>query len=112
MGAVMATIEIDQHTAEMLRAKAEARGLSLDDYLRLLAEVDAPNIDAANPRVTLNGAASLAGPVIGKIEGAQLFTAPDTPEIDRILDELAQGGESLSPLPVSFSRKDIYFDHD
>lgn len=87
MGAVMATIEIDQHTAEMLRAKAEARGLSLDDYLRLLAEIDAPNIDATNPRVTLNG-------------------------IDQILDELAQGGESLSPLPVSFSRKDIYFDHD
>ena len=87
MGAVMATIEIDQHTAETLRAKAEAMGLSLDDYLRLLAEIDAPNIDAANPRVTLNG-------------------------IDRILDELAQGGESLKPLPVSFSRKDIYFDHD
>jgi hypothetical protein len=34
----------------------------------------------------------------------------DLTEIDRILDELARGGESLPPLPSNFSREDIYFD--
>ncbi len=36
----------------------------------------------------------------------------DLAEIDRILDELAEGGENLPPLPSNFSREDIYFDHD
>ena len=83
MAATMTTIEIEQRTAEMLKAKAEANGLSLDDYLRLLAEGEAPPVAAL-----------------------------DATEIDRILDELAQGGEDLSPLPMNFSREDIYFDHD
>lgn len=83
MGAAMTTIEIEQHTAEMLKAKAEARGLSLDDYLRLLAEEETP------PAATL-----------------------ETAELDWILDELAQGGEGLTPLPVTFSREEIYSDHD
>jgi negative regulator of replication initiation len=83
MGVVMTTIEIDQRTAKLLQAKAAASGLSLDDYLRRLAESEAP-----------------------------LATAPDAAETDRILDELAQGGENLALLPVDFSREDIYANHD
>jgi len=83
MAATMTTIEIEQRTAEMLKAKAEANGLSLDDYLRLLAEGEVPPVAAL-----------------------------DATEIDRILDELAQGGEDLSPLLRDFSREDIYFDHN
>jgi hypothetical protein len=45
-------------------------------------------------------------------EEAPLFAAHDATEIDRILDELAHGGEGASPLPVNFSREDIYFEHD
>ena len=33
-------------------------------------------------------------------------------EIDRILDDLAGGGENVQPLAATFSREDIYFDHD
>ena len=33
-------------------------------------------------------------------------------EIDRILDDLAAGGENVQPLAATFSREDIYFDHD
>ena len=88
MAATMTTIEIEQRTAEMLKAKAEANGLSLDDYLRLLAEGEVPPV-AAPPVAAL-----------------------DATEIDRILDELAQGGEDLSPLLRDFSREDIYFDHN
>jgi hypothetical protein len=83
MAATMTTIEIEQRTAEILKAKAEANGLSLDDYLRLLAEGEALPVAAL-----------------------------EATEIDRILDELAQGGEDLAPLPMNFSREDIYFDHD
>lgn len=36
----------------------------------------------------------------------------DPTEMDQILDELAEGGENLPPLPSNFSREDIYFDHD
>jgi hypothetical protein len=84
MGARMTTIEIDERTAEILKAKAEANGLSLEAYLRLLAETEAPR------------------------QHSDMTAA----EIDAILDELAQGGEGASPLPASFSREDIYFDHD
>jgi hypothetical protein len=83
MAATMATIEIEQRTAEMLKVKAGANGLSLDDYLRRLAEGEAPPVAAL-----------------------------DATEIDRILDELAQGGEDRVPLPENFSREEIYFDHD
>ena len=38
MGAQMTTIEVDQDTAEILMAKAKALRLSLDAYLRALAE--------------------------------------------------------------------------
>ena len=84
MGTTTTTIEIEQRTAEMLKAKAEASGLSLDDYLYLLAESEITPLPAA-----LNPA-----------------------EIDMILDELARGAESALPLPDNFSREDIYFNHD
>ena len=84
MGTTMTTIEVEQRTAELLRTKAEASGLSLDAYLRLLAEKEAAR------------------------EQAEMTAA----EVEAILDELAQGGEGASPLPASFSREDIYFDHD
>lgn len=85
MGSRMTTIEIEQRTAEILKAKAEARGLSLDAYLRLMAETG----DGIEP-------------------GSEMAAA----EIDAVLDDLARGGEGVSPLPASFSREDIYFDHD
>ena len=38
-----ATLEIEKETAEMLAAQAEARGMSVDDYLRsLLSDKSAP----------------------------------------------------------------------
>lgn len=85
MGATMTTIEVEQHTAEILRAKAEASGLSLDAYLRLVAESE-----------TLSG------------QSAKMTAS----EIDRVLDEIARGGEDKLSLPVNFSREDIYLDHD
>ncbi len=85
MGSRMTTIKIEQRTAEILKAKAEASGLSLDAYLRLMAETG----DGIEPSSEMAAA-----------------------EIDAVLDDLARGGEGVSPLPASFSREDIYFDHD
>jgi hypothetical protein len=79
------TIEIEQQTAELLREKAEASGLSLDAYLRLLAECG-----------TLS------------CQSAEMTTA----EIDLVLDEISRGGEGKQSLPADFSREDIYLDHD
>lgn len=36
------TIEVDQLTATILQTKAEAKGLTLSDWLRALAETEAP----------------------------------------------------------------------
>jgi predicted DNA-binding antitoxin AbrB/MazE fold protein len=33
-------------------------------------------------------------------------------EFERELDELSKDSEGLPPLPETFSREDIYFDHD
>ncbi|MGE0883238.1 MAG: hypothetical protein AB7P14_06830 [Blastocatellales bacterium] len=77
-------IEVAQDTARMLQANAAARRVSLDDYLRSLAEAD-----------------SLAG-----------LQSPSLEEFDRDMDELAAGLEGLPVLPEDFSRADIYDDHD
>jgi hypothetical protein len=85
MSATITTIEVGEDTAEILRARAEASGLSLDAYLRLLAEIE-PTSEA----------------------NADMTAA----EIEFILQELERGGESVSPLPANFAREDIYFNHD
>ena len=78
----MAVIEIEERTAAALRAQAKARDLSLDAFLRRIAETAAP----------INSTPMLA-----------------LSDIERSIDELAT--ESLV-LPASFSRADIYADHD
>jgi len=80
-----ATIQIEQELANAIFAEAEAKGLSIDDYLRTL-------IASGN----------------GQPQSEQMSLA----EIDQILDELSEGTEHISPLPLTFSREDIYFDHD
>lgn len=77
-------IEVAQDTAIMLKANAAMRKISLNDYLRKLAETD-----------------SLAQTANFSLE-----------EFDRDMDQLAAGLESLPVLPQDFSRADIYADHD
>lgn len=38
--------------------------------------------------------------------------APDLADLDRWLDQLAEGLPDLPPLPADFSRADLYDDHD
>lgn len=78
-------IEVAPDTAQMLQANASARKISLDDYLRKLADTDL--LAAAVPNLSLE-------------------------EFDRDMDELAAGIEGLPVLPPDFSRADIYADHD
>lgn len=80
-----ATIQIEQELANASFAEAEAKGLSVDDYLRTL-------IASGN----------------GQPQSESMSLA----EIDQILDELSEGTEHIPPLPLNFSREDIYFDHD
>jgi hypothetical protein len=76
-------IDLDEQTLERFRAAAQQRGLSVEAYLRRLAETLAP---------------SDTEPVSHE-------------EFERNLDEVA-AGLNLQPLPPDFSRADIYFDHD
>lgn len=78
-------IEVAPDTAQMLQANASARKISLEDYLRKLAETD--SLTASVPTLSLE-------------------------EFDRDMDELAAGLEGLPVLPQDFSRADIYADHD
>jgi hypothetical protein len=78
-------IEVAQDTAQILQANAAMRKISLDDYLRQLAEAD--SLKATAPNLSLE-------------------------EFDRDMDELALGLGELPVLPQDFSRADIYADHD
>jgi hypothetical protein len=78
-------LEVTHETAQLIRDSAEAVGMTIDAYLRAIVEI--------GPNVESKAKMSLA-------------------EVESVLDELASGGENVSPLPENFSREDVYFDHD
>jgi hypothetical protein len=75
----MERIEVSRETAQLIRAKAEAQGVTVDAYLR-----------------------SLVGTCASQTQAGMNLA-----EIDQILDELATGSENLPPLPENFSREDM-----
>ena len=79
----MATIELPESTANRLNAQAQAEGLSLDAFLQILAE-SRPPINGNLPKITVE-------------------------ELDRLLD--AEASET-SAYKGTYSRADIYVDHD
>ena len=78
-------IEVASDVAQLLKANAFARQISLEDYLRDLAKTD--SLVAAKPKFSLE-------------------------EFERDMDALADGLDGLPVLPDDFSRADIYADHD
>lgn len=78
----MTSIELEDHTAQALRAQAKVRNLPLDTFLKQIAEASAP----------LNAASGM--PVA---------------DLDRLID--AEAG-NYPLLPASFSRADIYDNHN
>jgi hypothetical protein len=87
---MVVALQIDERIAHVLEAQARARGLSLEGYLRLLAE------DVPPPTVPEDGSA---------IEAARDF--------DAALDELFAGdSRKLPAVPLTYTREDIYADHD
>ena len=78
----MTSIELEDRTAQALRAQAKARNLPLDEFLKQIAEATAP----------LNAAPRL-----------------HVADLDSLIE--AEAG-SYPSLPASFSRADIYDQHD
>jgi len=78
----MSTIldQVKPETAEMIAAEAKARGLSVDDYLRLL---------------------------LGMSKEPPGMSQGDLDEFMAAMESIAQ--EDVDPLPRNFSREDIYF---
>jgi len=83
MWAMTMRIELDDQTGERLRIQAEQRGISVEAYVRQLAEAAA-------------------------LPPAERLTSE---EFERLLDEVSEG-LNLQSLPADFSRADIYLDHD
>jgi hypothetical protein len=95
--------QIKPETAALIASLAEASGLSVDDYLRrILAEI----AEAHGMSVDAYVKSALA-PGNGQSQAEQ----PNQAELDRLLDELSEGTEHITPLPPNFSRADIYGDH-
>jgi hypothetical protein len=79
----MATIELPESTANLLAERAKAEGLSLNAFLEVIAAQRAPK-DGTLPKLTAE-------------------------ELDRLLDEEANTDSSYQG---TYSRTDIYLDHD
>ena len=81
-------LELEEQTEAVLKtlnAQAKARNIGLAEYLRLFAE--AGQIDA-------------------------LGATPSLEEFDTLLEKVSDGLSLFAPLPVDFSRQDIYAGHD
>lgn len=81
------TIELDQTTVAILQAKAVMQGVSLDALLRHLAT------NGMTAREETSSPTSL-----------EQFMAD--------MESLSEGTEHLPATPITYSREDIYFDHD
>jgi hypothetical protein len=77
--------EVEPETAELLAAQAQAQGLSVDAYLKML---------------------------LGIPEQRNALADLSDEEFNTLMEEFASGTEGLPPLPTDFSRQDLYFDHD
>ncbi len=87
---MVVTIHIEDQTAQALKAQAQARGLSLEEFLHRIAE------GAPVSAVPENGSA---------IDAVRDF--------DAALDELfAADSRKLPSVPLTYTREDIYLDHD
>ena len=73
-------VEIKPETADMLAAKARARGISVDEYLKTL---------------------------LGMENARECVPEPTSEEFMIAMESLAE--DDIKPLPGDFSRKDIYF---
>jgi Uma2 family endonuclease len=80
----MVTIQIHESVANRLAAQAKAEGLTIEDYLARVAMMHSIGSTGALPRLTVE-------------------------EFDRLLDEESS---SDSTYQGTFSRADIYLDHD
>jgi hypothetical protein len=80
--------EIAPETIQTLIDQAAASGLSVNDYLRQL--------------LGITGEAGAVPPTPGESLG----------EFMTDLEALAEGTEHLPPSTLTYSREDIYFDHD
>jgi hypothetical protein len=75
--------QVTRETAEKIAEQADAHGLSVDEYLRILLGL--------NRRRTADTSAA---------------------EFESDLNAFSDGTEDLSPTTHTYSREDIYFDHD
>lgn len=88
--------QIAPETVRTLVQQAAASGLSLDAYLQKL--IGLRNGQSAD--------LSLAG------EAAEPASADSLADFRADLEALAEGTEHLPATPITYSRADIYFDHD
>jgi hypothetical protein len=95
--------QIAPETAELIASLAAAEGLSVDAYLHQMlnhvARAHGMDIDA------------YIKSILAARERPRQAEPLNLAELDRLLDELSEGTENIPPLPLNFSRADIYGDH-
>ncbi len=77
--------EVKPETAAMIAAEARAKGLTVDSYLRTL---------------------------LGVTNSSEALSIPSPAEFEADLMQFSEGTEHLPPTSLTYSREDIYFDHD
>ena len=87
MSVQLATIQIKQSLANVIAEEAQAKGVSIDEYLENL--------------LGLKGEAQIA-----------LSKSYDLDEFRKAMEAFSEGTEHLPASGITYSREDIYFDHD
>ena len=81
------TIEVDSTTAVLLQSKAAAQGVSLETLLREFAE----SVNSATLKTT---------------------EAATRASVDEFMAAMKSLAEAIPPSGLTYTREDIYFDHD
>lgn len=84
------TIEVDSATAALLQTKAAAQAVSLDTLLREFAE----GANGTAPKTT------------------EAATPASVDEFMAAMESLAEDTDHIPPSGLTYTREDIYFDHD
>lgn len=112
MSVQLTTIQIEKGLADAIYAEARARKMSVEDYLKTLIATD--NGQAPEEPMSLSEIDQILDELSGGTDHIPALPSHSaTPEeFKAALESLAEGTETLPAAGITYTREDIYFDHD